>query len=431
MPRIIKKKLYQFILIISFFLIKLSLIISSYKIAAFIIWLNIRPIRAIKQKSKKIKKVLVFPKSGGYEDLIESYRVQNKNNIIFLILPRTFLSKIFKYYFHENNIKDYFTKPKNSDELFKKKKYIEYLTNTFSALDKFIKLDGFISFNLFYKAEKYLEEVFNNLNKKFIVLHKESAFTPIEEKNSKKVYKKFNTKSLADKISVYSENQKNIMIESKIAKVNQIHVNGCPRTDYAFRLRKVKPKKNIIIYYMIEKNRGSNLILSKSKINWEKLYNQTLEYLIDYAKKNQNVNIIFKGKVGAHSEDNFDLNILPKNCKFITGNTGDKFLKDATVVVAFNSMTVFETIASNRNLIIPNFNKESKKKGNMLLKISNPKYFANTKKQFIKKLNINLNSKYKNSSLSNSDKKMLNYYLGSIDGKSGERVQKFLNKSLN
>jgi len=53
------------------------------------------------------------------------------------------------------------------------------------------------------------------------------------------------------------------------------------------------------------------------------------------------------------------------------------------------------------------------------------------KKQFIKKLNINLNSKYKNRSLSNSDKKMLNYYLGSIDGKSGERVQKFLNKSLN
>ena len=94
-------------------------------------------------------------------------------------------------------------------------------------------------------------------------------------------------------------------------------------------------------------------------------------------------------------------------------------------------MTVFEAIASNRNLIIPNFNKENKNKENMLLKISNPKYLANTKKQFMKKLDTYMNTKYVNRKLSNSDKKILNYYLGSIDGKSGRKVQNFLNKAFN
>ena len=36
---------------------------------------------------------------------------------------------------------------------------------------------------------------------------------------------------------------KKILIKSKIANNNQIVVNGCPRCDYAFTLRKISPKK--------------------------------------------------------------------------------------------------------------------------------------------------------------------------------------------
>ena len=197
------------------------------------------------------------------------------------------------------------------------------------------------------------------------------------------MYKKYNEKSLAFRISVYSENQK-ILINSKIAVKKQIYVNGCPRSDYAFGLRKIKPKKNIIVYYLLEKRRGSNLILSKVNINWTKLYYQTLNYLIEFAKNNKNIKIILKGKVGVHKKEHFDFNALPKNICFIEGRTGEKLLKDATVVIAFNSMTVFETIASNRNLIIPNFNNENKKRKRMMLKLSNTEHFINSKNQFLK-----------------------------------------------
>ena len=45
------------------------------------------------------------------------------------------------------------------------------------------------------------------------------------------------------KISVYSENQKKILIKSKIAYKNQVAVVGTPRSDYAFKLRKIAPKE--------------------------------------------------------------------------------------------------------------------------------------------------------------------------------------------
>ena len=120
-------------------------------------------------------------------------------------------------------------------------------------------MDSFISFNLFYYSEKYFDKVCLNLNKKFIILHKESTFTPIEERGAAQVYKYYNDKSLSHKISVYSEIQKKILIKSRIANNNQVVVNGCPRSDYAFKLRKIKPKKNLIVYYMIESKKRFRL----------------------------------------------------------------------------------------------------------------------------------------------------------------------------
>ena len=426
-----KKKIYKYLVLISLILTNLSVRIQSHKLCALIFWLNIRKIKIIKSNSNKSKNILVFPKTGGYEDLLESYRNKNDNNLNFYVLPRFFLKKIFSHYFEKKYKRDYFTKAININKKNKKKAYIKFLIKTFFSLEKFIKIDGFISFNIFYYAEKHLEEVFRVLKKKYVILHKESTFTPIEELNAERMYKKYNEKSLAFRISVYSENQKKILINSKIAVKKQIYVNGCPRSDYAFGLRKIKPKKNIIVYYLLEKRRGSNLILSKVNINWTKLYYQTLNYLIEFAKNNKNIKIILKGKIGVHKKEHFDFNALPKNICFIEGRTGEKLLKDATVVIAFNSMTVFETIASNRNLIIPNFNNENKKRKRMMLKLSNTEHFINSKNQFFKKLNFYLNSRYLNKKLSDKDKQTLKYYLGVTNGNSGKKVKNFLKETFN
>lgn len=425
-----KKKIYEFFVYISLFLIGIGIKLNSYKLCAFIIYLNIRKSKEVKYNHKNKKKILVFPKSGGYEDLIESYYNKKNNDITFYLLPRTFLKKIYSAYFNKNYEKDYYTKLNKISDINKKNQYINFVSSTFGEIQKFLSFDGFISFNLFYFAEKYLEEVCLVLNIRYIVLHKESAFTPLEEKNAPSIYQKFNDKSLAYKISVYSESQKKILIQSKIATKNQITINGNPRCDYAFRLRKINPKKNIIVFYLIETDRNTNYLVNDSKKNWNKIFNITLRYLIEFIKKNPRTHLIFKGKTGVHEKLVSRFKNLPKNCTFICGGSGERLLRDATVVIAFNSTIVFEAIASNRNLIIPNFNNESVTKKNILHKINNKAYLVNTKNLFYKKMKMYLNMKYENKNLSKTDIKTLRYYVGNIDGKSGIKIQKFLNNIL-
>ena len=425
-----KKKIYEFFVYISLLLIGIGIKLNSYQLCALIIYLNIRKSKEVAYNHKNKKKILVFPKSGGYEDLIEAYYNKKNNDITFYLLPRTFLKKIYSAYFNKNYEKDYYTKLNKRSDNNKKNQYIDFVSSTFREIQKFLSFDGFISFNLFYFAEKYLEEVCLVLNIRYIVLHKESAFTPLEEKNAPSIYQKFNDKSLAYKISVYSESQKKILIQSKIATKNQITINGNPRCDYAFRLRKIKPKKNIIVFYLIETYRNTNYLVNDSKKNWNKIFNMTLRYLIEFIKKNPQTHLIFKGKTGVHEKLVSWFKNLPKNCTFICGGSGERLLRDATVVIAFNSTIVFETIASNRNLIIPNFNNESVTKKDILHKINNKSYLVNSKNLFYKKMKMYLNMKYENKNLSKTDIKTLRYYVGNIDGKSGIKIQKFLNNIL-
>ncbi len=424
------KKIYQYFISISLFLVSLSVKVKSHRLCALILWLNIRKSKSINHLNKKNKKVLVFPKSGGYEDLIESYNNKNTNNIIFFLLPRIFLKRVFLNFFENDYERDYYTKLSKTEELNKKKKYIEFLSTTFKFLSNFIKFDGYISFNIFYYAEKYFEEVCIKLDTKFIILHKESALNPSEEVKAPIIYGKYNDKSLSYRISVYSESQKKILLKSKIANKKQIIVNGTPRSDYAFKLRKIAPKGKIIVFYLIEYNRTASILSSDRKLNWNKLYNQTLKYLLEFANKNPNIQIVLKGKTGVHNKNQSNLKDLPKNCSFIDGGVGHAFLKNASVVIAFNSTIVFETIASNRNLIIPNFNNESKIKQKYLHKIKNKKYFANSRKQFDEKVKFYLDLKYKNKKLSGSDKKTLKYFLGNTDATSGSNIKKFLDNTL-
>ena len=427
-----KKILYDTFVKISLFLMSLSLIFKSHYLCALIIWLNLRKFKEIRYKREIKKRIIIFPKSGGNQDLRETYK-NKESDVEFFLLPRFYLQKIFLFYF-KNTLKakyhsDYNTKPKTYDEKVKKELYVNFLTSTFKYVDQFFKFEGIISFNLFYFGEKYFDEVCVNLKKKFVVLHKESVVTSFEEKNAPKVYGNNNEKSLAHKISVYSKSQKKILIKSKIASENQITINGCPRSDYAFKLRKIKPKKDIILYYLIEYNRSKNPLAHQSNINWKKIYNQTLEFLIQFAKKNPNIRLILKGKIGVHKKKHFDSISFPKNCMFFEGGSGEKFLIDSTVIVGFNSSVVYETIASNRNLIIPNFNLENRSKyKDHLLNISDKKYFANSKKEFNKKLNFYLTSNYVKKSLSKKDKEILNYYFGNFDGTSSKKMYKFLNK---
>lgn len=87
-----KKKIYNYFVNISLILINLSVKINSNKLCAFIIWLNVRRLKEIKSSSNNQKKILVFPKSNGTEDLIEAFK-NKKNKFNFFSLAKTFYKR--------------------------------------------------------------------------------------------------------------------------------------------------------------------------------------------------------------------------------------------------------------------------------------------------------------------------------------------------
>ncbi len=73
-----KKIIYNLFQELSLLLFNISLLINSHNLCAYIILINIRKIKSIKSKTKNKKKILVFPKSGGNEDLLEAYHNKKK-----------------------------------------------------------------------------------------------------------------------------------------------------------------------------------------------------------------------------------------------------------------------------------------------------------------------------------------------------------------
>ena len=99
------KLIYNFRKSLSLFLLGIALRINSHDLCAIILRLNIRKLKIIKYNNKNLKKILIFSKSGGNEDIKESFQNYKNNNIIFYWIPRSFLKKFFFIILKVNNIK--------------------------------------------------------------------------------------------------------------------------------------------------------------------------------------------------------------------------------------------------------------------------------------------------------------------------------------
>lgn len=442
----IKKQINSLILFISIKLIHITIVFEWYIVCYFILNLNIRKLKKIYKKSPDNKniKVLVFPKSGGLEDLISSQKNYNKR-IQYFIMPRYLTRKIFQYFLGEN-LNDY--KYLSDDESINQRKllYRNFLVELLKIFKHKFKLNAIISFNLFYKSDREIQEASKIVGIKFFVIQKESVHSPIEEKIIESIYKKNSGKFKGEKVAVYSEAEKKRMVNSGIVNSKDIKVIGCPRLDLAFNYQKVKPNNKQIIYYMIENNRGipswlykiyekkyiDNFLKYKNikkKISWKDLDKIICNNLIKFAKKNPSFRIIFKGKTGIHERSQLPSN-LPKNCYFEDGGPGHVFLKSSKIVVCFNSTVVLEAIAAKRDIIIPLFKKLDNFTKQFLLKFNLEEFLVESEKEFDKKIKLFSNDTKRKNKFSNKKKKVLSYYLGNTDGNSGKKLNNFLIENL-
>ena len=93
----IKKYINIFISNFSGLLIYLFISLRLFFFCSLIFRINLRKIKKIPCSSNK-KKIIVLPKSGGYEDLLASYSSsQLKNDIAFFTIPRQLIKVVYHY----------------------------------------------------------------------------------------------------------------------------------------------------------------------------------------------------------------------------------------------------------------------------------------------------------------------------------------------
>ena len=92
---------------------------------------------------------------------------------------------------------------------------------------------------------------------------------------------------------------------------------------------------------------------------------------------------MIKYKTGILEKDKIIKRFKNEGTKIIFGGTGHELLKNASVVIAFNSTIIFEAIAAKIPVIIPYFNIQSNQK-KFVFEIIKSKniYVARNKKKF-------------------------------------------------
>ena len=128
-------------------------------------------------------------------------------------------------------------------------KYRDFLFKIFEFVFALKKIDGFLSFNLFYITDFELQNVSLKLNKKFLVSHKESIILINEVQNMLPKYwnKRFKFSNVSA-VNVYNNYTKKNIFDSKVLKSNNIFVSGMPRTDQFYTNKKSGQIYFILMY---------------------------------------------------------------------------------------------------------------------------------------------------------------------------------------
>ena len=423
-------------------LTKLGAIFNSPKISA-LSW-RISIIRHNLKIKKNKKNILLLYRAVAIEDF-SHFNKKDKKKISVFIFPRLHIKKIFNVFFkklnHTIDDNNYITKDPKIEQT--KILYRNFLKNTLKILNRYYKFSSIVSFNFKYYAERELHFAASENRIKFIVLHKESLFFPGQAVALKKMFTSYG-KFGGDHILTYNRNFKELILSTKIASAKQVTSIGMPRADYYHKVRKAKKKYFLIMVitegtgtqYIKKKNkftRQKNIKIDNKIYTWKKLSKLTIKNVLEFARKNPNIDFIFKTKGPIYDLKKIGLDVIFKdnslnNCTIANKENTGSLIKDAKAVIGFNTTTLAEAMILNKTIIIPEFGIKNKfLLNNFTLKLGNCVHHAKNENQFISLMKKVINNKINNATCSKIDKrKYINTYIGNPDGLSTRRMLTFL-----
>ena len=433
--KILKNKTYNFLIHLSKLLLQFGCILNSPYVCS-LSWSISLFLFNFKQSSDVRKKILVLYRSFGTED-IEQLKKNKKNDFNFFYFPRNNFKIIFNHFFKgiNNDLNDdkYFSDDVSINKA--KKKYRNFLVKTLKIFNDKYNFIGVLSFNFRYKAEKELHSACNILKIKLIVCHKESLHysdnSPLTELFIK--INSLNDGFKGDYMAVYTKKFKEVLIKASVIDSKKIFVVGMPRADYYYE--NIKPEKKHVLLLMPSWTPQKSL-LQHFSFDLKKYSQNVTNVILDFALKNPKEYVIIKMKTLGELDKKLISLITKKNIKNIfikRGGSANNLIKDAKVVVGFQSTGLLEALILRKPIIIPYIGFELNEVfEKCTLNLNEVTYYAKDNDSMTKHLEDICNNKIhfpiKDKSKVDS---IIDHYIGNHDGKSSDRLLSVFNKTLN
>ncbi len=261
--------------------------------------------------------------------------------------------------------------------------YREYLGKVWSAFNKGSRFSAVLSGNFGYYAERELAAAVNSLSVPFIVLHKENLKTPGRAAVWGKIYREKRGKYLGSQILVYNQVERELIVNSNVAELSQVHIVGMPRLDKIHEWRKCSAgcqrSKVILFFGFMPGNRLPTIINNKSnregttkygrsggvkreRIDLSGLCSQVHLVMLEIAREHPDVVVVVKTKGRACDKRSLlkQFNVtsveeLPDNIVVEHGGDPFQWLSKAAVTCGVNTTALLEALAAGISVVQPFF----------------------------------------------------------------------------
>lgn len=397
--------------------------------------------------SKKKRKLLVLPKSGGPEDLYVSLDAVEADDIEVWTMARRYVTVVFDA-FLPNSVTDYAYVTPDANVENAKARYRDFLKAVWRYYGRWRRISGVVGFSIFYSAERELAVAVQEQGIPFLVLYKEGVRSLAQQKRDEKVYR-FRMGGTGRAISVYNQEGKNTIVQSGFAREDQVVVTGCPRIDPLHASRRnggQATEPGLVVFYSISLIAGLPWTGEEwwgdaidppapQPFYWEELSRSTHLALVELARKRPDLRVLIKVKVGVENEAFVDSVLpsdLPRNVRVQKRGVGDILAERASVIVGLNSTAVFSGIATGKPVVVPRF-KEALLPGaeHCIFEFGDAVSWAHSPEELILLVeDFADRAKPANSELPLEKKRVLEKYVGNADGRAGERMGAFILNNL-
>ena len=410
-----KKIIYNFIIFVIHFLLYLSCYLKLHRFCAYLIKFTLIKSKHSVTNSKNKKIFIVLDRIIGGRRDIEIVQKFSKKKFKILFMRRSIAKIIFTFFCNKKKFFFNYHKPRPVKEDYfnlsetNKKKYEMFWTKVIHHLKNYLgKKDiNLITFAYYYYVEFGLYAGCKNNQIPVKLWNKECFMSDEDVKHRVKIKEYQSVFQYFDKISVYNNFMKKMLIGMDKKNIGKISVNGCPRTlDFISKNKKHKRIKNLL-FLSFNTKQGFPDVKKNKNLTWNISYDKVIKILNELTC-NSNLNIVIKRKKFSTYQTLIPIN---KKIKVFEGGTAEKFINKADIIIGHNSGSTLESLINGKYVMIPFFEKSLKLK-KYLFKFN--KNIIYTSEHKMKKDILNLiNKKAVFPLINNKNKKTAEYYFGS------------------